>query len=69
MPETDIARDPHKAGDFRDTSIEAVRSLANGDNVHFHQSLIPDTFGNPEATQIAFSHVDVDICTSVRAFL
>jgi O-methyltransferase len=67
MPETDPARDLHKAGDFSDTSLEGVRSRITADFVHFHQGLIPDTFRGLESARIAFAHVDVDIYTTVRA--
>ena len=67
MPETDSIRDLHNAGDFSDTSLEAVRSRVRGDFVHFHQGLIPATFSGLESTRIAFAHVDVDIHSAVLA--
>lgn len=67
MPETDAARDLHKAGDFSDTSLEAVRSRVRGDFVHFHKGLIPETFSGLESTRIAFAHVDVDIYHAILA--
>ena len=67
MPETDPIRDLHKAGEFRETSIEAVQSRVMGDHVHFHKGLIPGTFRGLEQTRIAFAHVDVDIYGSIRA--
>lgn len=67
MPETDSARDLHKAGDFSDTSLEAVRSRVPGDFVHFHKGLIPNTFAGLESTQIAFAHIDVDIYHAILA--
>ena len=48
MPATDAAKDWHKAGDFHDTSLEAVRSRVKGDFVHFHKGLIPQTFAGLE---------------------
>ena len=65
MPKTDSARDLHKAGDFSDTSFEAVRSLVRGDFIHFHKGLIPATFSGLESARIAFAHVDVDIYSAV----
>jgi O-methyltransferase len=67
MPETDAARDWHKAGDFSDTSLDAVRSRVRGDFVHFHKGLIPATFSGLESTRIAFAHVDVDIHSAILA--
>jgi O-methyltransferase len=67
MPETDSARDLHKAGDFSDTSLEAVRSVVGGNFVQFHKGLIPATFSGLESARIAFAHVDVDIYSAVLA--
>jgi len=67
MPETDAARDTHKAGDFSDTSLEAVRSRVHGNFVHFHKGLIPETFSGLESSRIAFAHVDVDIYSAILA--
>jgi O-methyltransferase len=51
MPETDAAMDLHKAGDFSDTSLEAVQSRVRGDFVHFHKGLIPQTFSGLESAR------------------
>jgi O-methyltransferase len=67
MPETDATRDRHKAGDFSDTSLEAVRSRVRGDFVQFHKGLIPATFAGLESARIAFAHVDVDIYSAILA--
>jgi O-methyltransferase len=67
MPETDPARDLHKAGDFSDTSLEAVRSRVRENFVHFHKGLIPATFSGLESTRIACAHVDVDIYSAIVA--
>lgn len=67
MPETDAARDLHKAGDFCDTSLEAVQSRLRGDFVHFHKGLIPATFSGLESARVAFAHVDVDIYSAILA--
>lgn len=67
MPKTDSARDLHEAGDFSDTSFDAVRSRVGGDFVHFHKGLIPATFSGLESARIAFAHVDVDIHSAVLA--
>lgn len=67
MPETDSARDLHKADDLSDTSFEAVRSLVRGDFVRFHKGVIPATFSGLESARIAFAHVDVDIYSAVLA--
>jgi O-methyltransferase len=67
MPETDAVKDLHKAGDFSDTSLEAVRSRVPGDSVHFHKGIIPATFSGLESTRIAFAHIDVDIYSAIQA--
>lgn len=61
MPETDEKRDVHKAGDFADTSLEAVRSLVGSDAVTYHAGFIPKTFENLEVDRIAFAHIDLDL--------
>lgn len=66
MPETDAERDYHHAGDFQNTSLEAVKkSVGEGDEVHFYQGFIPDTFSGLEDSKICFAHIDVDIYRSV----
>jgi O-methyltransferase len=67
MPATDPGKDWHKAGDFADTSIEAVKDRVNDPFVHFHKGLMPATFQGLEGRQIAFAHIDVDIYSSVQA--
>lgn len=66
MPEVDPSRDLHRAGDFADTSVQAVRAIVSHDHlVVYHQGLIPDTFVGLEVAKIAFAHIDVDIYKSV----
>lgn len=66
MPETDGVRDLHHAGDFDDTSLEAVRGVVgHEDIVEFHAGYIPQTFAGLEQARLAFVHVDVDIYQSV----
>ncbi len=67
MPETDAGTDLHKQGDFQDTSLNAVSAWIGQDNVVYHQGILPDTFTPVEDAMIAFSHIDVDIKSSVRA--
>jgi O-methyltransferase len=67
MPEADSLKDYHQAGDFAETSVEAVRALVRGDFVHLHKGLIPDSFRGLEGTRISFAHVDVDIYSSIMA--
>lgn len=61
MPATDASRDVHKAGDFADTSLEAVKALVGTDGVEFHAGFIPDSFRGFACEQIAFAHVDLDL--------
>ena len=68
MPETDQARDLHTAGDFSDTSLEAVqRFLAGHTSPTFHQGYFPATAKGLEDTKFALVHVDADIASSVGA--
>jgi O-methyltransferase len=67
MPEVDSARDLHSAGDFADTSVQAVKAVVDHDHqVFYHQGFIPETFAGLEPARIAFAHVDVDIYKSVQ---
>lgn len=66
MPEPDPTRDTHKAGDFADTSLEAVqREVRHDQLVSYHKGFIPDTFRGLDNSRISFAHVDVDIYRSV----
>jgi O-methyltransferase len=66
MPDTDEALDLHQAGDFNDTSLEAVRRVVGRqDIVEFHAGYIPHTFTGLDQARIAFVHIDVDIYQSV----
>lgn len=68
MPETDAARDIHRAGDFDDTSLASVRAfVGDGDDVEYHQGLFPSTATVIEPDRFALVHVDADIYSSVRA--
>lgn len=68
MPETDLARDLHAAGDFADTSLESVQSfLAPHRSPRFHRGEFPRTAGPVESLQFSFVHVDVDIAPAVEA--
>ena len=66
MPETDSQKDLHRQGDFRDTSLEAVRAyVGTPDRCVMRPGLIPDTFQGLESSTIAFVHVDLDIYKSI----
>jgi O-methyltransferase len=68
MPETDAARDVHRAGDFEDTSVGAVqRAVGHAEFVVLHPGVIPATFRGLEDARIAFAHVDVDLYDAVLA--
>lgn len=67
MPETDPDRDWHSAGDFSDTSLEAVRSyVGHGDLCLIRKGFIPETFAGLEEERIALAHIDLDIYRSIR---
>lgn len=58
--------DFHTAGDFSDTSIDAVRrNIGHPGFVHFHPGRIPETFNTDDHQRIAFAHIDVDIYQSI----
>jgi O-methyltransferase len=67
MPATDPSVDCHSAGDFADTSLEAVQSdLRDCGNLRFYPGFFPDTAGPIETLKFCLVHVDVDIYPSVR---
>ncbi len=67
MPETDGSVDLHRPGDFKDTTLAAVRERVGADEIAvYHPGVIPRTFEGLEDSTIAFAHVDVDIWKSVR---
>lgn len=62
MKSTDAARDRHRAGDFADTSLEAVqRVVGEGPAVTFHKGWIPDSFAGLDARRFSFAHIDLDL--------
>jgi O-methyltransferase len=66
MPSVDSNADLHKAGDFANTSLEAVqRYLHDCDNVRLYQGFFPSTAQPIEQLSFALVHIDVDIYTSV----
>jgi O-methyltransferase len=67
MPQTDPARDTmHKAGDFADASLEAVKRYLGTEGIRYYAGFFPDTTrGHEEAlSRFAFVHLDVDIYQS-----
>jgi O-methyltransferase len=68
MPETDPARDLHKAGDFADTDIESVRNYLSGHkNVTCVPGLIPGTLTTVQDRTFAFVHIDLDIYSAIKS--
>ncbi|MGH9491487.1 MAG: TylF/MycF/NovP-related O-methyltransferase [Terriglobales bacterium] len=67
MPATDALLDLHRAGDFADTSLAAVRGFVNAGNADFRPGLFPATAAGLEHERFALVHVDCDIYASVRA--
>jgi O-methyltransferase len=66
MPPTDANRDLHRAGEFADTSAEAVRHfVGNPATCNLRQGFIPHTFAGLDEHRIAFAHIDVDIYRSI----
>lgn len=56
-------RDYHKAGDFSDTSIDAVRRRLHAyGRILFHEGRVPDTFaGVRDDARFAMVHLDMDV--------
>jgi O-methyltransferase len=65
MPKTDDLKDVHKAGDFANTSLDAVRSLVGTEGVEYHAGFIPQTFEGLSVDHIAFTHVDLDLHAAI----
>ena len=68
MPDTDPAKDLHKAGDFNDTSLEAVREyLAGHKNVNCIAGLIPQSLEPLRDRTFSFVHIDLDIYSAIKS--
>lgn len=67
MPFHDASKDLHVAGDFADTTREAVGAfLADCGNVSFHVGMFEDTMPALAARRFALVHIDADLYDSVR---
>jgi hypothetical protein len=72
MPAVRADLDVHRAGDFADTSLEAVQKyLAAFNGISFHKGIFPSSAGELSNTDARFSfvHLDADIYASTRAGL
>ena len=72
MPAVRSDVDHHLAGDFADTSLEAVQAYLSGfKNIFFHQGFFPDSARPLAGTplQCCFVHLDADIYESTKAGL
>jgi len=66
MPETDLAKDLHRKGDFSDTTAEEVARYVGCEELCIvRKGLMPETFTGLESAQIALAHIDVDIYKSI----
>jgi len=66
MPSVDSNADLHQAGDFANTSIEAVQAyLHDCSNVRLYKGFFPSTAQPIEQRSFALVHIDVDIYRSV----
>lgn len=66
MYRVDAGRDRHREGDFRDVSLEGVRSVVgSSDRLVYRKGWIPDTFQGLEMRRFCFAHVDLDLYQSV----
>lgn len=67
MPRTDPKMDLHHAGDFTDTSLEAVqKQLRDNRNARFYKGFFPETAGPVAGNRFCLVHVDADIYQSVK---
>lgn len=67
MPEADGKLDVFEAGEYSDTSVDAVRAVVgHPDLAVFHPGFIPDTFDGLNDSRIAFAHVDVVLYHAIR---
>jgi O-methyltransferase len=64
-PEQWSEAEHHKAGEFNDTSMEAVRNFVNSDNVTLIKGLFPDSAPS-SMKKIALAHIDTDFYLSVK---
>lgn len=70
MPGTAGSLDIHRAGDFADTSVEAVRSrLQAYPNVELRPGLFPGTAEGLEAEAFCLAHFDGDLYQSCKDFI
>ena len=67
MPKTNPTKDFHRAGDFNDTTLDAVQTfLGPSEGITYHRGTIPDTFAAASIDTIAFAHIDLDIYQGVK---
>lgn len=70
MPETATKVDVHKAGDFGDTSLEAVRrAFAGHSNISIHAGFFPATAVALVNKKFCLTHFDGDIYQSCKDFI
>ena len=68
MPETDPARDLHRAGDFSETSLASVQAyLAENKNARCVQGLVPETLAAVRDRSFSFVHIDLDIYQAIKS--
>ena len=66
MPTTNPEKDFHEAGDFKETTYDAVNNLLNGfENISIHKGFFPQTAVGLEDELFSFVHCDMDIYQSV----
>lgn len=66
VPPSDVNRDIHKQGDFRDTSLENIKAyLRDYKNIYYYQGTLPATAKPIENLSFCLVHIDVDIYKSV----
>lgn len=70
MPEADPELDLHRAGDFRDTSLDEVRRVVgDAEFLTYHVGRVPGSLAGLESSELRFAHIDLDIHDSILASL
>lgn len=58
--------DRHSAGDFSDTSLEAVRAVVGSEPfIDYRKGWVPETFAGLEQSRFCFAHIDLDLYQGV----
>jgi len=66
MERVSRATDRHRAGDFADTSLEAVRKVVGSESyVDYRKGWVPQSFSGLDDRTFCFAHIDLDLYQSI----